>query len=240
MHVHVAEGADPLQVRNFLYGSGLAALCFRHGYLPLHGSAVQIGGHAVIFSGRSGAGKSTLAAALARRGHRLLCDDVCALDFSGGTVPLLRAAFPRVKLMADAMDRFGLEAATVYTRAALGLKGHFGMVSMEEGDQVASLPVAAIYRLREPGTGAIEGHLLPPAQAFSFLRSQVHRSRLGLLMGYAPRSFRQVGAIASTLPVYTLQRPKDLDRLDETVAFLEQRHESDAGLSARERAAVAV
>jgi len=71
---------DATDIRVFLLGTVLALLCFQRGLLPLHASAVDIGGQALLLSGVSGAGKSTLAAAFSGRGYRLLSDDLCALE----------------------------------------------------------------------------------------------------------------------------------------------------------------
>jgi hypothetical protein len=105
-------------VRAFFYGSVLAFLCFRHGFFPLHAAAVLLEQGAVAFSGPSGAGKSTLASALALRGHILLSDDLCILDVSESSRPMLWPAFPRVRLREDAIASFGLGEATMYTRSA--------------------------------------------------------------------------------------------------------------------------
>src|SRR5919202_2949720 len=50
------------------------------GLLPLHGSAVAIGGAGVAFLAPSGTGKSTLALALVRGGARMLTDDTLPVD----------------------------------------------------------------------------------------------------------------------------------------------------------------
>lgn len=50
------------------------------GRTVLHGGSVVIAGRAVVLVGHSGAGKSTLTAALARKGHAYLADEVVAID----------------------------------------------------------------------------------------------------------------------------------------------------------------
>jgi hypothetical protein len=224
INVHVDEGCDPLDVRNYLYGSGLAALCYRHGLLPLHGSAVRVGNRAVIFTGNSGSGKSTLATAMARHGHRLLCDDVCALEFSEGQPPVMRAAFPRVKLLGDAIEGFGFEEKTEYTESPRGTKGHFGMVSMYAGEEIPSLPVAAIYLLSEPSGEEIDVRPVAGHEAFRMVGAQVHRSGVGELLGQRALTFSQVARLLSYIPVYKLERPRDFSRLDETVEFIVGQH----------------
>jgi hypothetical protein len=54
-------------------------IMFEKGFLPLHGSAVDCHGQALILSGEKGAGKSTLALKLHRLGFPLICDDLLYL-----------------------------------------------------------------------------------------------------------------------------------------------------------------
>ena len=66
----------------------------------IHSAAVEIGGKLVVFPSAKRAGKSSLTAALARRGHRVFCDDVLILDLkhyealSLGIMPRLRVPLP--------------------------------------------------------------------------------------------------------------------------------------------------
>lgn len=101
------EGAERLQVEQFLAGSARAALVHQRGGLPLHAAALVPPGRdfAVAISGPSGAGKSTLAMELVRRGWSLLGDDVTPLYADDGRV----MAWPSkagLKLWRDACDRF--------------------------------------------------------------------------------------------------------------------------------------
>ncbi len=75
-----------------VFGNVLACICWRRGQLALHGSAVAIDGRVVLLLGRVATGKSVLAAALARRGHIVLSDEVATVAngqcFSVGAAPL--------------------------------------------------------------------------------------------------------------------------------------------------------
>ncbi len=62
-----------------LYGTVTGLLLAWRGLIPIHGSAVEWNGNAVLFCGASGAGKSTTVAALISRGARLLSDDLSVL-----------------------------------------------------------------------------------------------------------------------------------------------------------------
>ena len=71
-------------VSHAVVGQVLAYVLRHRGQALLHGSALVGEQAAFAILGPSGAGKSTLAAALARRGHRLLTEDVIALAAADG------------------------------------------------------------------------------------------------------------------------------------------------------------
>jgi hypothetical protein len=104
------EGADPLEVEQYLSGSARAALVHQRGGLPLHAACLVPPGleFAVAIAGYSGVGKSTLAAQLVRRGWTLLGDDVTPLY--GGSGPVM--AWPSkgvLKLWHDACERLDID-----------------------------------------------------------------------------------------------------------------------------------
>ena len=94
---------------SFCWVSPFAALLLQRGLLPLHGCAIEVDGGAAVFVGRSGCGKSTLAGALRQRGYRVLADDICVISFSAAGEPMVLAAFPQLKLWADALKNLGEE-----------------------------------------------------------------------------------------------------------------------------------
>ena len=223
--VQPEEGADPMLLRAYLFGSVLAILCYRRGLFPLHGSCVLLGDEAVIFSGVSGAGKSTLATALARRGHALLCDDVCAIDLSNPSRPMLRPAFPRVKLLRDAIDCFQLGEAVTYSQSMQGRKGHFGMAAIKTvGTIQQPVPLGAIYALDTPAGDRARRSPLWGKDAFVFIESQAHRGWMGRDLGLHEQLFGHIAILAAKVPIYRLNRPCGLDRVDEVACLVESEH----------------
>jgi hypothetical protein len=219
------QGVDPLLLRAYLFGSVLAILCYRRGLFPLHGSCVLLDGEAVIFSGASGAGKSTLATALARRGHPLLCDDVCAIDLSNPRRPMLRPAFSRVKLLPDVIDCFQLGAAVTYLQATQGMKGHFGMAAIQPMEAIQQpVPLTAIYALDTPTGDKVNRSLLRGKNTFVFVESQAHRGWMGRNLGLHNQLFGHIAMLAAAVPVYRLDRPCALDRVDEVACLVEAAH----------------
>lgn len=84
------------------YGTVAAIILAWRGLVPLHGSAVELDGTAVLIAGPSGAGKSTLCEALVRRGGRLVSDDLSVLKpLSDVGIPTLLPGRPAIRLFAD-------------------------------------------------------------------------------------------------------------------------------------------
>lgn len=73
-----------------------SAILASRGHLPIHGSALDIGGRAVLLCGKSGAGKSTLTAHLIALGAKLISDDLSVLV--PGENPALLAGRPGIRL----------------------------------------------------------------------------------------------------------------------------------------------
>lgn len=93
-----------------LFGTVAAIVLALRGLVPLHGSAVEIDGQAVLLAGPSGAGKSTLCEALIQRGGRLVSDDLSAMNaMTGEGVPTLLPGRPAVRLFPDGAPAVGLK-----------------------------------------------------------------------------------------------------------------------------------
>ncbi|MET3208018.1 UNVERIFIED_CONTAM: energy-coupling factor transporter ATP-binding protein EcfA2 [Paenibacillus sp. PvR008] len=96
------SGADPDTVRLFVLGTCMGVLLMQRRILPIHGSAVVIGGRAYAFVGESGAGKSTLAAAFTQAGYRMVSDDVIAVQATASET-IVYPAYPQQKLGLESM-----------------------------------------------------------------------------------------------------------------------------------------
>ena len=220
--------ADLQLLRAHLYGSILAVLCFGHGLLPLHGACVSLGKNAVIFTGASGRGKSTMAAAFARSGYRVLCDDVCGVELLCGQAQVW-PAFPRLKLLPDAIEAFCLDTDTLYTQAAKGIKGHFLLDQPEMDHPCAALPIAALYLIEDNDGDEIDFLRLRGAAGFLAVREQIHRSNMGATLGMRAEIFRDLSDLLTAVPVFRLSRPRNLTRIADVVQAVARRHPQAIG-----------
>ncbi len=207
------------KVRLFLLGPALAALLLQRGLLPLHGCAVAANGGAVVFVGVSGCGKSSLAGALRQRGYRIMADDVCVISFSPREEPLILAAYPQLKLWADALNILK-EPRKELLRVRDGLEKF--CLPLEGGFAHNSLPLTRIYELTLHNSRDFEFVSLQGADRLAVLIN--HTYRLRYLAGAAGRKrhFEQCRQAAGHCRVSRLVRPRDPFLLDELADLVEQ------------------
>jgi len=209
-------------IRLPLLGSVLGMLLHQRQFLVLHGSAVAVDGNAAVFLGRSGQGKSTMAATLYGRGHKLMADDVAAVDVYSAIAPILVPGFPRIKLWPD--------AAT----AALGddpetlRKIH---PEVEKRDRPTfdnflrtPLTLKRIYVLSVGSTLRIRP--LKPTEAVTQL---IANSYIPMLVGKqfiqsakASIHLHQCTSLVNNLPIYSLERPRSLSLLPDVARLVEE------------------
>lgn len=203
--------ADSSDVRLFLLGSGFGYLCHQRGVVPVHAATIEIDGEAVSFAGPSGAGKSTLADAFARRGHRVLSDDVSPIDTARG---LILPSLQRIRLWADALDNAGFDTATL-ERCRAGLEKYSR--SLNGAPRAEPLRPRAIFHLRrgsDAGGGA-NFRRLRGRSAVEQLRRQIYRwySLVGLVGGLEAM-LRTTTAAARIPNHFILERPMVFGQLD--------------------------
>src|SRR6185369_17221085 len=205
------ERADERALALFLAGPALAVALHQRGRLVLHATAVAIGGRALAILGEKGAGKSTLAAALTRRGYRLLSDDIVAIEERAGTASL--------KIQPEAAQALGVDPGTLALVHPDSEKRAWPGGAGEDAP-----PATPITTLLVASAGT-EPSLAPLAASATFLELVRHtygsRYDLAHRSGTGARHFQQVSALVRTAGAHRLVRGDDLARLTETAARVE-------------------
>lgn len=198
-------------VRLYLLGSAMGMLLHQRGLLPLHANAVSVDGKAIAVAGPSGAGKSTLAAWLHGQGHPLVGDDVVVVR-PGGTGPVVHPGVPRLRLWGEALDHMGL-ARGGYERSYVD-EGFdkWDVPVAGEGLAAEGLALGAIYVLEDGPEIAIAP--LGGAAAVTALFDHTYRGEYVERAGGQALHFRSATALALAVPMFRLERPRDLSRLD--------------------------
>ena len=213
-------GVEARLTRLPLLGVVLGTLLQQRGFLGLHASAIALDGGAVAFLGGVGWGKSTMAASLYARGHRLVADDLVALDLDSPGRPMVLPGFPQFKLFPEAAASALGDDPEVLPRLATGFEKRARKV--HTGFSQQPLPLRHIYVLSEGPTPKIEP--LQPQEAIVHLIS--HSYAAGILKRFlqgakAASHFLQCAEIARNVPIYYLKRPRSLSLLAELARLVE-------------------
>ncbi|MEW6629424.1 MAG: serine kinase [Pseudomonadota bacterium] len=228
--VEPAPGIDDALLAFPLLGPVMALLLHQRGLLVLHASAINVSGRSVIFMGDKGAGKSTTAGAMIRAGHRLLTDDVVALDLSAAGRPTVLPGFPQLKLAADAAGAIRIEDAEVRPRVHPQIDK--AQHRLREGFSAEAVPASRIYVLERGERATISP--LPGASALPAIIRFSYVTRFGrqaLVGDFASTHLRQCAELAGRIGVCRLEVPAGLERIDEAVALIES--DLAAGVEAR-------
>ena len=217
--IEPAPGVPDHEVRLFLLGSAFGALFHQRGLLPLHGCALEVNDHAVVFLGASGSGKSSLAGALHHRGYRVISDDVSVLSFTPEGTPLVHPSLRHLKLGADVLQKMG-KNPEAYPQVSPELAKY--AVPLEEGFCAQPRPVGRVYELATHDSQEFQS---VPCQGLDKLTVLLaHTYRPEFLWGSPGKKlyFAQCGRAARHTSVSRLTQPRWPFQLGELVDFLER------------------
>lgn len=199
--IHPGKGWQGIVPIHF-YGTGAAMLLALRGLIPIHGTALEIDGRAVLLCGRSGAGKSTMAAHLLALGARLISDDLSVLRVALGERPRLLAGRPGIRLHPD---------------TAAWLAGQCGLetVRPSHDDKLVVRPPRVAPFSEHPLQRIIlldqQETALPAPLQMSALRMQIFRRRL---MRRLPGHDRRKAALMGLAREIGTTRMRDLSQYD--------------------------
>jgi len=210
----------------YLLGPVFGIVLRLRGLTCLHAGAVAVGGRALLLCGPAGSGKSTTTAAFAARGHRVLADDVAALEWVDG--PRVRPAYPHVRLWPDAV------------RALYGPHGHLppltpnwekrylDLATGEPAFHPEPLPLGAVYLLA-PHTPGAAPRLVPVPQGEGALALVANTYSAWLPDRKAEaRDLAFLGRVARSVPVVVAHH-SDAARLDDFCAAIERHFSAREG-----------
>jgi hypothetical protein len=221
MIIQPVEGAPEAVLRMLTLGPGLATILQQRGHLVLHASAVVIAGKAVGFVGWKGQGKSTTAAALFARGCPLLTDDLLALNGKDGQRTMAYPGFPQFKLWPDSAESALAEDPIAMPK--LWPHTEKRARSVVDGFATDPAPLGAIYVLADGSELAM--HRLSSQETFKQIVSNTFCARYGsrVFEGQTGTAHLQNAAsVAANVPVFRLEKPSSLARLDSLADFVVQ------------------
>ncbi len=203
----------------YLLGPVLGILLRLRGVTCLHASAVAFGEKAVAFVGSEGAGKSTTAAALARRGHAILSDDVVALAERDGSF-FIHPAYPYLCLWPESVESLYGSRDALPQFSANYEKRCLSLGKQELRFAEHALPLAAIYILGERrGDPAPLVEELTPQRAFLALVANTFATNT-LDRSMRAREFETLARLAPSVPIRALHAHHDAAHLPDLCDLL--------------------
>lgn len=197
-------GAAESEIRLFLLGSVLGAILFQRGYLPLHGSAIEVDGKALIIIGNSAAGKSTLAASLNQAGFPLISDDLSAISLNNIGKCVIHPGIPFVKLWKDTLDLLFPQAEPEKVRPQL-MKY---LVPVSDSNMVpGEIILQTIINLTTHNHNEFRTTPITGANKFPVLRDHIYRDQMIKGMGILKAQFVMLSQLANQIQLFQVERP---------------------------------
>jgi hypothetical protein len=197
----------------YLLGTIMGFALSRQGITCLHGSVVEVDAFAIGLCGPAGAGKSTTAAAFARRGFRVLSDDVVILDKLQHQFAV-RPSYPVLRLWPDSVQHLygSAEALPLLTpnweKRGLHLGGRAGRY------QHRALPLGALYLLggRER---ALDEPRIEAARGAAALMGLVANDFVSLVLEKEElaRNFKVLCQLGEHVPIRRVTAPDNPEKL---------------------------
>ncbi|MEC9347481.1 MAG: hypothetical protein VYB54_14750 [Pseudomonadota bacterium] len=209
--------------RLFIETNCLAALGLQRGYLPLHAAVVQVHGRVIAIMGVAGQGKSTLAATLALRGHRFLAEDVGMLQLPakhGRARPVVIPSLPNVRLLESALVALGIEPESLQRSRRRMRKYHLVRPDLFH-EQPATLD-AMVFLANTSDDGAVGVAAVNQIERVADVIRMILRPKLALQLGFEHPSIAMAMHMLGERRVFRLSVRRDLSRLHDNAALIEQ------------------
>lgn len=197
---------DASLFRLYVQGMMLASVLYQRGCFVLHASVIEVDGAAIAIMGPIGAGKSTFASAFHARGHRILADDNAALELDGSELPVVRPAFPSLKVYPEVARSLGHDGRFLQPMHSSQIKQ---ALSVADAFSPAPLPLATMYVLdREapPGVSPVS-----PIEAITELIRQSVPTRWSV--SGTPCHLKMCAALARRVPIFRVRTFTELSEI---------------------------
>jgi hypothetical protein len=209
-------------VRLFLLGSAFGAILYQRGILPIHGSALVYGGQTLILTGVTGAGKSTMAAALVRKGCKLLTDDVAAVTFDSVGMPWVQPAYPQQKLWRDSAAAMDLATGRLLRVMADQAKYAIPAVELYHAEPAI---LTTVFHLTKPVGNEAAMLCLEPVRGVAklpLILQNVYRPRFVKGLGIQGEHLQRCFRLAEKVKTARVHRTRDLGELEKLTELVLQ------------------
>lgn len=188
------------------------------GIAPLHASALEAAGKSILIAGHSASGKSTLASLFYQRGFRLLADDLTGVKQVSGQ-PMALPGYAGATIWGDAMVRLGYDATT-YRKVHPELDKY--VVTPETPSIDQPVPLGVIFLLSVHNQPKVTVEAVTGMEKFQVVGHNTYNTRLTDALVQRDTFFALSAAIAASVPVWRIRRPRGIWTAEEIAAQIEE------------------
>ncbi len=211
MIIEREKASDDIDISLFTINTPIGALLYQRGFLPMHASAVELGGRCVLFAGVSGSGKSTILAALHQHGYHMVADEICVISLSGDGMPQVHPGVGYTWLWRNTLDHFGKDTASLKHRPNNPEKYK---ICIEERFYQMNLPLKAVYILNSGKYQGIEMKEIRGNEKFRQIMYNAYRYRIGNIIHNPAVFFRLRASIGNQAMIKGVYRPEGSRNID--------------------------
>jgi hypothetical protein len=220
-----APGVPEEWIRLTLYGLVLSFALFLKRIGNLHACGVVLPTGAVGLIGVPGTGKSTLAAALARAGYPLLCDDVLALHEADGAFYAMHG-FPAVGMDPATLRHLDLDAAPLGASQPSGPKVRLFVEDDWGSFHLPPTPLRALYLLSRVADAGSRPSITTLGEKEAAQALFEHTPALEFLKkSVLAHHWMFVGRLVTRIPVREMVYPSGFERLPDAIECLLQQEQ---------------
>lgn len=217
--IQADKEADHEKIKLFLMGTVLTAVLHQRQLWPIHASGIEVDGKCIAFSGISGAGKSTTASQFAKRGYKILADDVCAVTINEEGIPVVQSGYPQLRLWKDSLNMLEVDHKDLTPVRNELMKFGFPL----EGNFTPNpIPLKRIYMLQRHNKDEIEITHLKGAQKFQRMINSTHKADLTKGQGNQKLQFKVCGDAAKHVDVRVVKHSYGQSKVQEFIDLLEK------------------
>lgn len=229
VNIYICEGKDIWlhpnknssfhEIRLHVLGTGMGIILHQRGIHPLHGSSIVYQNHAYIFSGSSTSGKSSLAAAFAKKGYKILSDDISVITVNETGIFEVQPGIPHIKIWKDVQDV--LNFPNVKKKVRPQLEKYYISHQIEFHDN--PVPLEAVIVLNIKRSEGIEFSKVSGVEKFNSLRDNTFRIRIMDSSGHTESHFHTFSKLANSVELYKIKRASIPLNIKELADFIEQK-----------------
>ena len=217
--VHPFENTPLMRIKTFLLGSSFGLAMQLRKQVVLHGGGISKYGKVIIVTGESGAGKSTVSDSLLNAGYEFIADDVCALSDNGDKMHI-NMAYPQQKLCRDAAVNRGYDLdELIYINES---RDKFAL-RLKDGFLPEGMDFDYLFELVLSDGDELKCRQVTGQEKLMLLMKNIYRGDDGFRRWGVPTDYmKKCLKVASTIKVYQIARPANLNTLPEIISYVEE------------------